>query len=90
MSITDYCRYYPDCGRSDEEVAESLTSASITINRLTGGKASCKLPEVQSAIGAQAYFLLKHYDDPQKYEEVSRLALNTLHRAGLIPATGLM
>lgn len=86
MNITDYRRYYPDCGRSDEEVAESLTSASITINRLTGGKASCKLPEVQSAIGAQAYFLLKHYDDPQKYEEVSRLALNTLHRAGLIPA----
>ncbi|MBP0985136.1 MAG: hypothetical protein J6A19_15575 [Oscillospiraceae bacterium] len=86
MNITDYRRYYPDCGRSDEEVAESLTSASITINRLTGGKASCKLPEVQSAIGAQAYFLLKHYDDPQKYEEVSRLVLNTLHRAGLIPA----
>lgn len=86
MSITDYRRNYPDCGRSDEEVADSLTSASITINRLTGGKASCKLPEVQSAIGAQAYFLLKHYDDPQKYEKVSRLALNTLHRAGLIPA----
>ena len=86
MSITDYRRYYPDCGHSDEEVAESLTSASITIHRLTGGKASCKLPEVQSAIGAQAYFLLKHYDDPQKYEEVSRLALNILHRAGLIPA----
>ena len=84
MSITDYRRYYPDCGRSDEDVAESLTSASITINRLTGGKASCKLPEVQSAIGAQAYFLLKHYEDPQKYEEVSRLALNTLHRAGLV------
>lgn len=84
MNITDYRRYYPDCGRSDEEVAESLTSASFTINRLTGGKASCKLPEVQSAIGAQAYFLLKHYDDPQKYEEVSRLALNTLHRAGLV------
>ena len=84
MNITDYRRYYPDCGRSDEEVAESLTSASITINRLTGGKASCKLPEVQSAIGAQAYFLLKHYDDPQKCEEVSRLALNTLHRAGLL------
>lgn len=84
MNITDYRRYYPDCGRSDEEVAESLTSASFTINRLTGGKASCKLPEVQSAIGAQAYFLLKHYDDPQKYEEVSRLALNTLHRAGLL------
>lgn len=88
MNITDYRRYYPDCGRSDEEVAESLTSASITINRLTGGRASCKLPEVQSAIGAQAYFLLKHYDDPQKYEEVSRLALNTLHRAGLL-ASGL-
>ena len=88
MSITDYRRYYPDCGHSDEEVAESLTSASFTINRLTGGKASCKLPEVQSAIGAQAYFLLKHYDDPQKYEEVSRLALNTLHRAGLL-ASGL-
>ena len=88
MNITDYRRYYPDCGRSDEEVAESLTSASITINRLTGGRASCKLPEVQSAIGAQAYFLLNHYDDPQKYEEVSRLALNTLHRAGLL-ASGL-
>lgn len=88
MSITDYRRYYPDCGRSDEEVAESLTSASFTINRLTGGKASSKLPEVQSAIGAQAYFLLNHYDDPQKYEEVSRLALNTLHRAGLL-ASGL-
>ena len=84
MNITDYRRYYPDCGRSDEEVAESLTSASFTINRLTGGKASGKLPEVQSAIGAQAYFLLNHYDDPQKYEEVSRLALNTLHRAGLL------
>ena len=88
MNITDYRRYYPDCGRSDEEVAESLTSASFTINRLTGGKASGKLPEVQSAIGAQAYFLLNHYDDPQKYEEVSRLALNTLHRAGLL-ASGL-
>ena len=86
MSITDYRRYYPDFGHSGEEVAESLTSASITIHRLTGGKASSKLPEVQSAIGAQAYFLLKHYDDPQKCEEVSRLALNTLHRAGLIPA----
>ena len=88
MSITDYRRYYPDCGHSDEEVAESLTSASITIHRLTGGKASSKLPEVQSSIGAQAYFLLKHYNDPQKYEEVSRLALNTLHRAGLL-ASGL-
>ena len=66
MSITDYRRYYPDCGHSDEEVAESLTSASITIHRLTGGKASGKLPEVQSAIGAQAYFLLNHYDDPQQ------------------------
>lgn len=88
MTADEYRRYYPDCGRSDEEVAESLTSASITIHRLTGGKASSKLPEVQSAIGAQAYFLLNHYDDPQKYEEVSRLALNTLHRAGLL-ASGL-
>ena len=88
MTADEYRRYYPDCGRSDEEVAESLTSAPITIHRLTGGKASSKLTEVQSAIGAQAYFLLKHYDDPQKYEEVSRLALNTLHRAGLL-ASGL-
>ena len=84
MTADEYRRYYPDCGRSDEDVAESLISASITIHRLTGGKASSKLTEVQNAIGAQAYFLLKHYDDPQKYEEVSLLALNTLHRAGLL------
>lgn len=83
MTIDDYLQTYPDSGRSNETIESCLLRASCIIRTLIGGKADTSSKPVQRAIAAQTYHLLKHYEDGQDCEEVSRAALMELHRSGL-------
>ena len=84
MTVNEYRQNYPDYNYPDNVIEECLIRAECVVNMLSGG-APVERQSREYAVAAQTCFLLAHYgEEPGDCEEVSRLALNTLHRAGLL------
>ena len=84
MTADEYRQNYPDYNYHDDVVEECLIRAECVVNMLSGG-APVERQSREYAVAAQTCFLLAHYgEEPGDCEDVSRLALNTLHRAGLL------
>ena len=84
MTADEYRRNNPDYNYPDNVIEECLIRAECVVNMLSGG-APVERKSREYAVAAQTSFLLAHYgEEPGDCEEVSRLALNTLHRAGLL------
>ena len=84
MTADEYRRNNPDYNYPDNVIEECLIRAECVVNMLSGG-APVERQSREYAVAAQTCFLLAHYgEEPGDCEEVSRLALNTLHRAGLL------
>lgn len=84
MTVDEYRQNHPDYNYHDDVVEECLIRAECVVNMLSGG-APVERQSREYAVAAQTCFLLAHYgEEPGDCEEVSRLALNTLHRAGLL------